>query len=210
MDDLEPRPEDTFAEKVDKARRKSIRDGKSPTDGGRGSGPGIVTVGGIGCVVLFVVGAVVYAMFFNPNTPRNNPNGAPPPGNANPDGGAPLPEPVNLSGRWDGKLVQNSLEFTLTMTLKQNGNAVTGTARIEWPKTPKTYAVMDLQGNTDGRSFQFQTTQFKENHSTSSVRWVMIKGGLTASKAGDSLALSGTWEPAQAVGVGGKIELKKQ
>jgi hypothetical protein len=120
---------------------------------------------------------------------------------------------VDLSGRWVGKLTQinSPLECPLAMTLTQNGDQVTGTVNIEAPAAAgKAHAEMELRGSVSGQMLQFEETSFRLNVSTKAVQWVLIKGSLTVSEAGNTTILQGSWEPVQPVCRGGQVQLRKQ
>jgi Tol biopolymer transport system component len=107
---------------------------------------------------------------------------------------APVPleqsETGQLAGEWTGLLYQGSNRvFAFSMTLTQDGDQFQGTSRISYIENDSSFAVMEITGELDNGTFNFEEGERLEGGTT----WCIKQGNLTYLMDVNIAHLVGDW-----------------
>lgn len=102
----------------------------------------------------------------------------------------------NLTGTWKGGLgqIDKRWVFGMTLTLKQEGNIITGTSKIATNDGTGAYAIHNIKGEVNGNDIQLLDLTLREENNYSGYYYWCKKiyiGKLTIKS--DSIFLSGDW-----------------
>ncbi|MCU0514857.1 MAG: hypothetical protein MUE40_20065 [Anaerolineae bacterium] len=105
----------------------------------------------------------------------------------------PAQDTVNLAGAWYGMIYQQpgalSSYYDLRVTFTQDGDQISGTARVNVTGDSTEYGVMSLTGYRDGDTLHYTETGLLESGLSPDWRWCFKNATLTLN--GDTL--SGRW-----------------
>jgi hypothetical protein len=113
----------------------------------------------------------------------------------------------SITGKWKGILIQYTNPKTICnfeLKLKQEGNNLNGTSRIEQPRSIY-FGIMELKGSFLKNILNFKEIKIISQKTGSNWSWCIKKGRLTFNQKVDSLV--GPWEGCKPEGV---IKLRRE
>ncbi len=99
----------------------------------------------------------------------------------------------NVAGEWNGRMIQpegprGQDGYSLTLLLNQKDSVVTGTSRIDIPRT-EYFALMKLEGTMKDDTLYFKEVAILDEKAR--TRWCLKEGALRLDK--DARRLAGSW-----------------